>query len=64
MYKKCGTPGFIAPEIFKYKNYTPKVDIFSLGVVLYSLCFGKMPFYSERQEDTLARNKACIIDYE
>jgi len=44
VFKKCGTPGFVAPEIFKTKNYTPKVDIFSLGVVLFILVFGRLPF--------------------
>lgn len=43
-FKKCGTPGFVAPEIFKSKNYSPKVDIFSLGVVFYILTFGRLPF--------------------
>lgn len=43
-YKKCGTPGYVAPEIFKTKNYDQKIDVFSLGVVYYILVFGKMPF--------------------
>ena len=38
---KCGTPGFLAPEVIKYKNgnkyYDQKVDIFSLGVVFFIL---------------------------
>ena len=32
----CGTPGYMAPEIFSHDIYDEKVDIFSLGVVLYS----------------------------
>ncbi len=43
-YKKCGTPGYVAPEIFKTKHYDSKIDIFSLGVVFYILVYGKMPF--------------------
>ena len=33
----CGTPGYMAPEIFSQHLYDEKVDIFSLGVVLYSM---------------------------
>jgi len=33
----CGTPGYMAPEIFTREAYNEKIDIFSLGVVLYSM---------------------------
>ena len=31
----CGSPGYIAPEIFKKIGYDNKVDMFSLGVILF-----------------------------
>ena len=41
LYKRCGTPGFIAPEIISYKDggkmYNEKCDIFSAGVIFYIL---------------------------
>lgn len=39
-----GTPYFIAPEIIKGEKYGPKCDIWSLGVITYSLMCGKYPF--------------------
>jgi len=41
IFKKCGTPGYIAPEVFKYdqKNpstyYNDKCDVFSAGCILF-----------------------------
>ena len=34
---KCGTPGFMAPEIFNNDVYDERVDIFSAGIILYIL---------------------------
>ena len=33
----CGTPGFIAPEMLRAEKYHYKVDVFSSGVILYTL---------------------------
>jgi len=33
----CGTPGFMAPEILNGEHYDEKVDIFSLGIILYMM---------------------------
>lgn len=39
--KKCGTPGYIAPEIFLCQTdedfYNEKCDMFSLGAIMYEL---------------------------
>lgn len=43
IFKKCGTPGYIAPEVFKYdeKNpltfYDDRCDVFSAGCILFYL---------------------------
>ena len=42
LFKRCGTPGFVAPEILSYKDenvtfYDEKCDIFSVGALLYLL---------------------------
>ena len=40
-----GTPAYIAPEIAKGRKYSSKVDIYSLGILLYKLLNnGRYPF--------------------
>lgn len=40
----CGTYEYMAPEIFSYQRYDEKVDIWSLGILLYELLHGYSPF--------------------
>ena len=34
---RCGTPGYVAPEVLKNQSYGYNSDIFSMGVVLFTL---------------------------
>ena len=42
---RCGTPGYIAPEIFGNSGYNEKVDIFSAGIILYTLYYFHFYYY-------------------
>jgi serine/threonine protein kinase len=39
LVSRAGTPGFIPPEIFKLKPYIDKGDVFSVGVIFFSVMY-------------------------
>lgn len=43
---RVGTPCYASPEIFRNTKYTKAADIWSLGVTLYRMVTGCLPFYS------------------
>ncbi|KAM3146403.1 hypothetical protein pb186bvf_001372 [Paramecium bursaria] len=40
----CGTPLTMAPEVLKREKYNDRCDIWSVGVIIYQLLFGRAPF--------------------
>nr|XP_054752927.1 serine/threonine-protein kinase MARK2-like [Lytechinus pictus] len=41
---QCGSPAYAAPEIFCNSSYGPAVDIWSIGVNMYAMLTGELPF--------------------
>jgi len=39
-----GTPVTMAPEVWNNESYSLPADVWSLGIVVYNLCFGSYPF--------------------
>ena len=51
----CGTPIYLAPEIIKEQGHDEKVDIWCIGVLLFELITGNVPFQGN-DIDTLKEN--------
>lgn len=54
----CGTPAYMAPEIFKRSGHGKPVDVWAIGVITYFLLCGYTPF----DRDTSAEEMAAIVN--
>jgi serine/threonine protein kinase len=61
---KAGTPGYIAPEVFQNEPYGEKGDMFSLGIILFSMIGGYSPFKGRTYKRIMNENKDAIIQFD
>lgn len=52
----CGTIEYVAPEVFTSKRYSMKVDMWSIGCVLFTLLCGYPPFYEKNEKNIIEEN--------
>ncbi|KAK5995660.1 Calcium/calmodulin-dependent protein kinase cmkB [Cladobotryum mycophilum] len=57
----CGTPGYMAPEIFKKTGHGKPVDLWAIGVITYFLLCGYTPF--DRDSDFEEMQAILSADY-
>lgn len=58
---RCGSPGYVAPEILLKKAYNNKVDVFSAGIILFIILSGRAPFYGKNSNEILIKNRECKL---
>jgi len=63
LFTRCGTPGYVAPEVLHDKKYNCKADIFSAGTIFYIMLSGSVPFSAKTYEGLVEANMRCKIDF-
>src|SRR5205085_1433991 len=52
-FSACGTPDYICPEQVRGDEIDHRGDLYSVGVILFEVLTGKLPFASPTVEETL-----------
>ncbi|CAD8145341.1 unnamed protein product [Paramecium pentaurelia] len=63
LFQRCGSIGYIAPEILNNQKYDYKVDIYSLGAVFFLLLTGQQAFDGQSSHEILQKNQKGKIDF-
>jgi len=53
IYTICGSPLYMAPEMFTDKSYGDTVDIWSIGIIMYEMLYGINPLYKMKDYSEL-----------
>ena len=57
----CGSPCYASPEMIRGEKYNPEmIDVWSLGIVLYTAVMAKLPFEDENTTLLYAKIKAGV----
>ncbi|KAG4119114.1 hypothetical protein ERO13_D11G058900v2 [Gossypium hirsutum] len=54
----CGSPLYMAPEVLQFQSYDEKVDMWSLGAILFELLNGLPPFHGRTSVQLLQNIKS------
>ena len=53
MDSACGTLSYVAPEVLTLQGYGREADLWSVGVIMFLLLCGKLPFDGDDQSEII-----------
>lgn len=60
----CGSPMYSSPEMLRGRKYDPiPVDIWGLGIILYVMICGLLPFEDQREDKLFGKISRCEVNY-
>ncbi|CAK56515.1 unnamed protein product (macronuclear) [Paramecium tetraurelia] len=63
LFTRCGSVGYVAPEVLQDKKYILNIDVYSLGVILYILATKKHPFEDAEHSKKILKNYNGKVDF-
>ncbi|CAM9103426.1 unnamed protein product [Discosporangium mesarthrocarpum] len=64
LHTTCGTPNYVAPEVLADKGYNGRMaDVWSMGVILYVLLAGFLPFDEPSMSTLFSKIQAADFSY-
>ncbi|OQR93420.1 protein kinase [Achlya hypogyna] len=64
MTMPCGTLSYCAPEVLSLSGYGKEADVWSLGVIMYLLLRGDLPFFGKAKSDIIQKTLHAEIDWD
>ena len=53
----AGSLRYMAPELLNNAKVTPQVDVWAMGIILYGMLFGSLPFIGNSNKEIAAQVK-------
>jgi serine/threonine protein kinase len=60
----CGSPSYLAPEVLEQKPYGKECDIWGIGIVIFAMLSGTLPFYDEDYSVLFEKIKRCDLYFQ